>query len=171
MPLNCAPVLLFTLVCESLSRYSPSRPARIPPASVTPPAGSPSLEYRMYLFTAGDAQVNAILSPSLNFMPGRGVRLAVSFDDRPPQIVEAVPKDFVAGDRNREWEESVKNSARTVASTHKIDKPGYHTLKIWMVDPDVPIQKIVVNLGGLKPSYLGPPESHFGTRLHPVMRM
>jgi len=128
--------------------------------SVTPPAGSPSLEYRMYLFTPGDAQVNAIVSPSLNFMPGRGVRLAVSFDGQTPQIVEAVPRDFVAGDRNHEWEESVKNSARTVTCTQKIDKPGYHTLKIWMVDPALALQKIVVNLGGLKPSYLGPPESY-----------
>ena len=130
--------------------------------SVTPPAGSPSLEYRMYLFTAGDVRVNSILSPSLNFDPARGVRLAVSFDDQAPQVVEAIPQKYVAGDRNRDWEESVKNSSRVVQSTHKIDGPGYHTLKIWMVDPAVVLQKIVVNLGGMKPSYLGPPESYRG---------
>jgi hypothetical protein len=128
--------------------------------SVTPPANSPSLEYRMYLFTPGDAQVNAILSPSLNFDPARGVRLAVSFDDQAPQVVEAIPQKYVAGDRNRDWEESVKNSSRTVKTTLKVDKPGYHTLRIWMVDPAVVLQKIVVDMGGMRPSYLGPPESY-----------
>jgi hypothetical protein len=95
----------------------------------------------------------------LNFAPDRGVRLAVSIDAEPPQIVEAIKQGYVAGDRNRDWEESVKNSARTLTTTHKIDRPGYHVVKVWMVDPGVVLQKIVVDTGGLKPSALGPPES------------
>jgi hypothetical protein len=42
---------------------------------------------------------------------------------------------------------------------HNLSKAGYHTLKIWMVDPAAVLNKIVVDLGGLKPSYLGPPMS------------
>jgi Glycosyl hydrolase family 115/Gylcosyl hydrolase family 115 C-terminal domain len=131
-------------------------------ASVTPPENSPHLEYKMYLFTTGQAEVTSIIAPTLNFVPGRGLRFAVSFDDDPPQIVTAVPKGFFVDNGVRDWEESVRNNCREIKSTHTIDKPGEHTLKIWMVDPAVALQKIVVNTGGVRPSYLGPPESFRG---------
>ena len=54
----------------------------------------------------------------------------------------------------------VKDGVRKVKSTHSVATSGYHTLKFWMVDPGVALQKLVVNLGGVKPSYLGPPESY-----------
>jgi hypothetical protein len=123
-------------------------------ASVTPPNGSPSLEYRMYLFHPGKVEVQAILAPTLDFVPGRGLRFAVSFDDQPPQILDALARNSL-----KDWEESVKDSVRTVKSTHDVAELGYHVLKFWMVDPGVTLQKLVVDLGGLKPSYLGPPES------------
>ncbi|MBZ5495600.1 MAG: glycosyl hydrolase 115 family protein [Acidobacteriia bacterium] len=125
-----------------------------------PPKNSPRLEYDMYLFDAGDVTVHAVVAPTLNFIPGRGLRYAVSFDDQPPQIIEIVRESFDARNGNREWEESVKDAARTVRSTHNLAAAGRHTLKIWMVDPAVGVQKIVVDLGGLQPSYLGPPESY-----------
>ncbi len=126
---------------------------------VTPPNNSPSLEYEIWLGSTGVVEVTSILSPSLNFDPSRGVRLAVSFDDAAPQIVTVVPKGYNAGDGNRDWEASVKDSVRKVKSRHALTTAGAHTLKIWMVDPAVVLQKIMVDCGGLKPSYLGPPES------------
>ena len=124
------------------------------------PAQSPSLEYQMWLSTTGKVEVTSILSPCLNFSPEREVRVAVSFDSETPQIITVVPKTYTAGDGNRDWEESARNSVRKVKSTHTITSPGSHTFKVWMVDPAVVLQKIVVDCGGLKPSYLGPPESH-----------
>ena len=129
--------------------------------SAMPPDSSPCLEYKMYLFTPGKLTVMAAFAPTLNFIPGRGLRYAVSFDDEIPRAVDIVPRDFDARNGNREWEDSVRNAARTVQSTHVLSETGYHTLKIWMVDPEVVLEKIVVDLGGLKPSYLGPPESYY----------
>ncbi|HXC99237.1 MAG TPA: glycosyl hydrolase 115 family protein [Verrucomicrobiae bacterium] len=131
-------------------------------SSVMPPENSPHLEYKMYLFSTGQVEVTSIIAPTLNFVPGRGLRFAVSFDDEPPQIVTAVPKGFFVDNGVRDWEQSVRDNCREIKSTHTIEKPGEHTLKIWMVDPAVALQKIVVNTGGLKPSYLGPPESFHG---------
>ena len=126
----------------------------------TPGKDSPCLEYRMYLFSTGKVEVAAILAPTLNFIPGRGLRYAVSFDDEPPQVVTFVPPDYNARNGNPDWEKSVEDNARYGHTTHTLAKSGYHTLKFWMVDPGVVLQKLVVDLGGVRPSYLGPPESY-----------
>jgi hypothetical protein len=129
----------------------------------TPGKDSPCLEYKMYLFNAGKVEVESEVGPTLNFIPGRPLRYAVSFDDETPQVVTIVPANFNAGNGNRDWEESVKNNCRHVQSTHAISQPGYHTLKIWMVDPAVVLEKLVVNTSGVRPSHLGPPESYRGS--------
>ena len=122
--------------------------------SATPPTDSPRLEYQMYLFHPGKLEVEAILAPSLNFVPGRGLRFAISFDDQPPQIIDAL-----AGNQQQDWARSVEDSVRKVKTTRTVSGVGYHTLKIWMVDPGVVLQELVVDLGGVRPNYLGPPES------------
>ena len=132
--------------------------------SAMPGKDSPCLEYQMYLFSTGKVDVAAILAPTLNFVPGRGLRYAVSFDDEPPQVVTLVPQDYNAQNGNRDWEKSVEDNARYGHTTHTLTKSGYHTLKFWMVDPGVVLQKLVVDLGGVKPSYLGPPESYCNGR-------
>lgn len=132
-------------------------PAHAP--SVSPGKDTPALEYRVYLFNAGTVEVTAITSPTLNFVPDRGLRYAVSFDDEAPQVITLVPKGYRAQNGNHDWEKVVGDNARFAHSKHTLTRGGYHTLKFWMVDPAVVLQKIVVDAGGLKPSYLGPPES------------
>ncbi len=129
--------------------------------SVMPPKHSPHLEYKMFLFDSGKVYVETILSPSLNFVAGRGLRFALSFDDQPPQIVTAVPADYSVGlgDGNRDWEKAVSDNARIIKTSFTLPEAGEHTLKVWMVDPGIVLQKIVVDCGGQRPSYLGPPES------------
>ena len=142
---------------RTLSGMRAAQPVDAP--SATPGVDAPRLEYQMYLFSTGLVQVATITSPTLNFVPGRGLRLGVSFDDEPPQILTLVPADYKAQNGNADWGRVVADNARTVYSMHTLNRSGYHTLNYWMVDPGVVLQKIVVNLGGVKPSYLGPPES------------
>lgn len=121
--------------------------------------GAPRLEYRVWLTTTGALEVTLYLSPSLNYDPDRGVRIGTSLDAATPQILTVVPPGYNAGDGNRDWEESVKNGIRAVKSKFTTLAAGAHTLKVWMVDPGVVLQRIIVNTGGERPSYLGPPES------------
>jgi hypothetical protein len=102
----------------------------------------------------------AYLSPRNPVLPGRpGLRYGVSFDDQPPQVVDitaATGADDTA--MNREWERNTSDNVNRTATGHHLTA-GVHTLKVWAVDPTVVVQKLVVDTGGLRSSYLGPPES------------
>src|SRR5258708_12037156 len=82
-----------------------------------------------------------------------GMRYAVSFDDEAPQIV-----NMTADSSLKAWDQSVSDNVTTTVSKHQVAHPGEHVLKFWMVDPVVVLQKLVVDLGGVRPSYLVPPE-------------
>jgi len=121
-----------------------------------PVDGQPAmrLEYDVQLFSAGKVKVEATLAPTQKFQPGQGLRYAVSFDDEAPQIV-----NMHADASEKAWERSVSDGATVLASSHQITTAGKHTLKFWAVDPGVVLQRLVIDAGGEKASYLGPPES------------
>lgn len=147
-------------------------------ASLLPPKAAPTLEYRMYLFDAGEVSVQAILAPTLNFVPGRGLRYAVSFDDQPPLIVDAL-----ADDSQQTWATAVSDGVRKVTTMLHVASPGYHTLKFRMVDPAVVLEKLIVAFADpdapvlpftpapsgpvIPASYLGPPESYYRVTASP----
>ncbi|UOX91820.1 glycosyl hydrolase 115 family protein [Amycolatopsis sp. FBCC-B4732] len=142
---------------------------RVPDLGMTPfpvtsasrnPGAGPRLEYRMTLFTAGPVTVWAYLSPRNNVLAGDGLRYAVSFDDAEPQVVN-ITKATGADDTsmNRQWERTTSDNVNLTSTGHVVGAAGPHVLKFWMVDPAVVLQKLVVDTGGLRPSYLGPPES------------
>jgi hypothetical protein len=145
---------------EDYGRTLSGMRAECPVDAPAPGTAGPCLEYQMYLFHTGAVDVETIAAPTLNFAPDRGLRFAISFDNDAPQTVTLVPKNYSAQNGNRDWETTVKDNARYVHSSLSVASAGYHTLKIWMVDPGVVLQKLIVNLGGLRESYLGPPESY-----------
>ncbi|MEE6262490.1 glycosyl hydrolase 115 family protein [Plantactinospora sonchi] len=139
---------------DGLTPFPVTAPSR------TPGGNGPRLEYELTLTTTGPVKVLAYLSPRNNVLPTEGLRYAVSIDDGVPQVVN-VTTATGANDTsmNRQWERNTSDNVNVTSTTHVIDGPGRHTLKFWMVDPTVVLQQLVVDTGGLRPSYLGPPES------------
>lgn len=96
---------------------------------------------------------------------------AVPLDDASPQTVNVtVATGADDTGMNRQWERNTSDNVNRTSTRHAIDAPGGHALKVWMVDPTVVVQKIVVDTGGLRPSYLGPPESMELRAGRPVLR-
>ncbi len=50
---------------------------------------------------------------------------------------------------------NVMDNLMRITTELDMGKGGHHTLKVWMVDPGVIIDKIIINTGGVKESYLG----------------
>ena len=147
---------------EDYGRTSSGMRATAPVDSpaATPGKDAPCLEYPIYLFSKDTAKIILITSPLLNFMPGRDIKLAVSMDDEAPQYLTNVPDKFKLDGSNSDWAKTVVNQARYCLTNVNVTKSGYHTLKVWMIDPGVVVEKIMINMGGLKPCYLGAPESY-----------
>lgn len=115
---------------------------------------APFLEYDLYTQSSGEFAVEGLFAPSWALMPGRGLRYAIAFNDQAPQVI-----DLAADVSSDAWEDDVRRDLRKSTTKHRIDKPGAHTLRIYSLDPGVALQKILINTGGLLPSYLGPQES------------
>ncbi|MCC3158562.1 glycosyl hydrolase 115 family protein [Hymenobacter sp. 15J16-1T3B] len=141
-----------------------AQPATAP--AQRPGAGSPHLQYQVQLSGPGPVTVHAYLAPTLDFTNQGGLRYAVSFDDEAPQLVN-LHTGLVADNGNRPWEQAVAQNIIVKTSQHQLTTAGPHTLKFWVVDPGVVLEKLVLDRGGLKPSYLGPPESPRGGGRNP----
>jgi hypothetical protein len=122
---------------------------------VTLGKNSPHLEFDFYTYDKADFSAQAYFSPTLNFRNDKnGFQYAVSVDDEQPQMVS------VNSDTNvNVWRGWVGNNVIIKKSNHKILTPGKHILKYWMVSNSLVLQKMVLDFGGVKPSYLGPPET------------
>jgi hypothetical protein len=110
-------------------------------------SASPSLEYDMFLFHSGDARLDIDCLPTKPVAPERGVRLAISVDGAAPLILTGKGGDVLA-------------NLRRLTTTVKIASPGQNRLTVWMIDPGVVLDKLVLDFQPPKDSYLGPPESY-----------
>jgi hypothetical protein len=117
---------------------------------------TPHLDYDFYAYDTGSFKLNAYFSPTLNFLnDSSGLEYAVSVDGQAPRIV-SLNKD----DKDpRAWSKWVSSDVIIKTTNCSVSRPGKHTIRFWMVSPAVVLQKVVLDFGGEKPSYLGPPET------------
>lgn len=117
---------------------------------------SPHVEYAFYSTSSGTMNVQLYFTPTLNFHHTEtGLQYAVSVDNEAPQIFSLNKEDG----HLKTWERWVAANINIKTSTHTIATPGRHVIKYWMVHQGVVLQKIVIDFGGVRPSYLGPPET------------
>jgi hypothetical protein len=132
-------------------------------AAQTPGPGTPHLEYAVFLTSEGarDIDVHVELLPTLNFTGGPGLRYAVSIDDQPPQLVNIhAGSTGKADDHDGPWNRWVVDYVNRQKTRHRVAGGGAHTVKIWLVDPGLVFQRIIVATRPLPASVLGPPESY-----------
>lgn len=111
------------------------------------------LEYDIDFESAGEFKVDILFSPTLNFNANRGLRYAISFDGGKEQVVNL--NGHYRGELGRWQAEAIIKST----TAHTIKEKGKHTLRFRVLEPAIVMQKILIDTGGLKPSYLGAPES------------
>lgn len=111
------------------------------------------LEYDIDFESKGEFKVQLLLAPTLNFNQNKGLRYEISFDGGKPQTVNF--NGHYKGELGRWQSEHIIKSV----TTHQMMQTGRHTLRFRVLEPGIVLQKILIDTGGLKPSYLGAPES------------
>ncbi|MES1159121.1 MAG: glycosyl hydrolase 115 family protein [Bacteroidota bacterium] len=124
----------------------------------------PRTEYDFYTYSQeATFTVSAFFSPTLNFLNATGgLQYAISIDDEKPRLIS------MNGDNQNTgagvWSTWVADNIIIKKTTHLIGTPGKHTLKFWRVSPGVVLQKLVLDFGTVKESYLGPPETLYNPK-------
>jgi GH35 family endo-1,4-beta-xylanase len=134
-------------------------------ATAAEPGAGPHLDYACYLFDTGQARIQVYCAPTLDYAHTGGRRFALSVDNEAPEIC-------TLSDQQSEpaWGKMVADNSCILTLKHHFGYSGTHVLHVWMVDPGVVLEQIVLDLGGAKPTYLGPPETPVFKGLKDVFR-
>ena len=125
------------------------------PVTSSPENKSVYLEYDMDLKTIGEGKLIILTAPTLNFNSNRGLRYAVSIDGGEEQVVNI--NGHYKGELGKWQAESIIETS----SKFKISTTGRHTIRFRVLDAGIVLQKIMLDMVGLKPSYLGAPQSQY----------
>ncbi|ETS79550.1 hypothetical protein PFICI_09403 [Pestalotiopsis fici W106-1] len=120
------------------------------------------LSYPFHTFTsAPDSRIVLYFTFTLDTNPERPLTYDVVIDDGNLETHRLVREPVVAGDLPPGWLSTVMDCAWTKHHNVDLGITGTHLLKIRLNEPNCLLEKVVVDLGGVKESYIGPPQSLF----------
>lgn len=155
------------------------------------PQSAPRLEYKILLNKKGNNTFLLGILPTQDVFPERGLRIAVSIDNGEPQILDArkglvdtfneytqnnlsnskVLKALPPLNRNialigagKMRRNEIFDNLRWLDVQLDVKETGMHTLKVFMIDPEVVLERIVVNPDNNHPSYFGAPSVQLGRK-------
>lgn len=155
-------------------------PVTAPSAKVEDAA---KLEYKVYLSEMGKVKLAIGILPTQDINPARGLRIAVGLDNNKPvtidarqgfvdifneytrdnlqrsKVLKALPQRSglaLAGAR-KHLRNEIFDNVRWLEVELDVDKAGFHSLNVYMVDPEIVVEQIVVNPNNARPSYFGAP--------------
>ncbi|WP_266183115.1 glycosyl hydrolase 115 family protein [Dyella humicola] len=120
------------------------------------------LEYDVSLHQSGELALQLYMVPTLDTMASGGVRMGVSVDDGAIQILTDRMTPAANGtstQEQRDWDQAVEDNARVLRATFPDMTAGKHVIKVWRLDDNAVLQKLVLSRVPVPPSYLGPAES------------
>jgi hypothetical protein len=112
------------------------------------------LEYSIDFKSVGEFDINVLVSPTLNFNSNKGLRYALSIDGGKEMIIN-INKQYTM----QQMEKWQANRINQTTVKYLITNTGVHRLRFRVLEPGIVLQKIMINTGGLKNSYLGAPQS------------
>ncbi|GEP97502.1 glycosyl hydrolase 115 family protein [Chitinophaga cymbidii] len=104
--------------------------------------------YDFHTITDTAPEISIITLPTHPLNDSTGMRYAVSIDDKALKMV-----DFRTFGRSAEWKQNVLSNTAIRRIKGPFLHKGKHTLKIYLVDPGVILDRLLIDMGGLKPSY------------------
>ena len=115
-------------------------------------AYSPCVEYTLPAINKDTIEVIVHTVPFFPLHEGRGTSIGISVDDSQPEVYQNIFKEY-----SLEWNNQVLQNGDVALIRFGIDKSRKeHKLSFICGDSGMMIQKVIINWGGLKPSYLGP---------------